>query len=266
MTTGTGGVEYENAVLKQIKKQLKDTKAFSIKEGSSTAAFSAHEPDLQLVAYDKHINIEIKQDNKAQMGGGSYNYDLKSKKFTQSAKTVIDPEINDQIIKILNTKKKDVDRLLSYVKENEMIPLAENVTGLGLVASKKMWEDLTKKGYLIPLNAKIETPIEFLYDHYEHKNCYYIQIGKAGLFYLKKNPLGLPVPQLKMPFTIELRLGRGGSSLNKTLKVETASGNIRAQGRLGGKKISSPYSLDTPGHFTQLFGQLSKNKIVKAGL
>lgn len=255
MTVGSGGVEYENKVLKEIKKQIKGAKGLYIKEGASTAAFSAHEPDLVLINKGKPLNIEIKQDNKAQMGGTSYNYDMKSKIFTLAGKP-IDASLDKQFKEMLKGKVKDLNSLLNYVKKNDHPELAKNVKGLTLSASKKMWERLTSEGYLVPLNAKIETPINFLYDHYAKKNCYYIQIGGSGLYYLKRNPLKLPIPQLKMTFNIEIRLGRGGSRRLSSLKLDVASGNLRVQGRLGGKLQPSPYSLDKPGDFQELFGHL----------
>lgn len=258
MSVGSGGVEYENEVLRTIKPQIKKMKSIKLKEGSSTAAFAATEPDLVLLMDGYQINIEIKQDNKAQMGGGSYNYDIKTKKYSLSAKTVIDPAIDAKLKEVLSDKQKDLDKLLNYVKKNDAKLLTEGVKGLPLKATKTMWEELTREKFLVPLNAKMQVPYAFLHDHYNKKKCYYIQIGGAGLFYLKKNPLNLPIPQLKIAMAIELRLGRAGSKLDKTLGVDVASGNIRAQGRLDSKtKIQSPYSLDKPGDFLKLFGNVS---------
>lgn len=264
MTVGSGGVEYENKVLSTIKPQIKKLDNFSIKEGSSTAAFSANEPDLQLVAFNKTINIEIKQDAKTQMGGGSFNYNMKKKKYSLSAKTQIDEVVEEKILEVLDKKRKDLNILLEYVKDNDINAIAQDVDGLPLRATKKMWEQLTKRRLLVPLNGKVETNIDFLYDHYENKKCFYIQVGGAGFFYLKKNPLKLPIPQLDTSFVIELRLGRAGSKYVSSLKTNVASGNIRAQGRMGGKNIRSPYSLDKPGDFTTLFGNLSKKDIESA--
>lgn len=255
MTVGSGGVEYENKVLKEVKKQIKGSKSLIIKEGASTAAFSAHEPDLVLLNKGKPLNIEIKQDSKAQMGGTSYNYDMKSKNFTLAGKP-IDQSLDKEFKEILKGKTKDLNSLLNYVKKNDHPELSKKVSGLTLSASKGMWERLTSEGYLVPLNAKIETPIQFLHEHYAKKNCYYIQIGGSGLYYLKKNPLKLPIPQLNMTFNIEIRLGRGGSRRLSSLKLDVASGNLRVQGRLGGKLAPSPYSLDRPGDFEKLFGHL----------
>lgn len=262
MSVGSGGVEYENKVLAVVKRDIKKIPKMKLKEGSSTAAFAATEPDLVLLYDGVQINIEIKQDNKAQMGGGSYNYDMKSKSFSLSAKTKIDATIDKKLTEELENRSSDLDKLLKYAKKNDSKKLAENVSGLPLKATKSVWEDMTKEKLLVPLNAKIDVPYKFLHDHYAKKNCYYIQIGGAGLFYLKKNPLNLPIPQLKIPMTIELRMGRAGSKMDKTLGVEVASGNIRAQGRLDSKsKLKSPYSLDKAGDFLKLFGNVTQKDL-----
>jgi hypothetical protein len=264
MTVGTGGVDYENEVLRAIKPQIIKIKGLKLKPGSSTAAFAATEPDLVLIMNQIKINIEIKQDSKAQMGGGSYNYDMKTKKFSLSAKTIIDSTIDTKLKETLGTKTHALDKLLNHVKQNDVKLLAEGVKGLPLTASKDMWEELTSKRFLVPINAKEIVPYKFLHDHYAKKNCYYIQIGGSGFFYLKSNPLNLPIPQLEIPMAIELRLGRAGSKLNKNLGIQVASGNIRAQGRLDNKtKLVSPYSLDKPGHFLKLFGTISINDLKK---
>lgn len=261
MSVGSGGIDYENKVLAKVKPQITKIPNMKLKAGS-TAAFSSSEPDLVILIGDKKLNIEIKEDSKAQMGGGSYNYDKSSGTFSLSTKTKIDPSIDSKLKEELSTKKKDLNKLLDYTKKNDSTVLAENVTGLPLKASKTMWEELTANKFLVPLNAKILVPVFFLYDHYAKKNCYYIQIGGAGLFYLKKNPLNLPIPQLKISMAVELRLGRAGSKLDRKLGVYVASGNMRAQGRLDSKtKITSPYSLDKSGDFTKLFGNLTKKDI-----
>ena len=255
MSVGTGGVEYESKVMSIISQQIQNTN-LKIKE-SGTAAFSAAEPDLALIrkANNARINIEIKQDRDAQMGGGSYNYDMNSGKFYVSAKTEIDPGINDKIIDILDSKKNSLDKLLDHTKEIDPPELSSKITGLPLKATKASWEELTKQKYLVPLNGKVAVTSSFLHQHYHKKNCYYIQIGGAGLYYLYSNPLNLPIPQLRVNMNVELRLGRAGSKMDGKLRQEIATGNIRAQGRLDAKMlVSSPYSLDTPGHFEKLFG------------
>ena len=260
MTVGAGGVEYENEVLRALKPQIKLLPNIEIKQGTSTAAYASMEPDLQLVIFGRSFNIEIKQDDGAQMGGGSFNYDMKTKRFFLSDKTKMDKIVEQKIIEVLNDKRVDLQKALDYAKKNERSLLSKDIKGLPLRASKDVWEQMVKLKFLVPLNGKVATDMDFLYDHYEHKNCFYIQIGGAGLFYLKRNPLNLPIPQLKSKFVVELRLGRAGSSFVAMYKTDVASGNMRAQGRLGGANKSS-YSLDTRNDFTQLFGTLTKKQV-----
>lgn len=255
MSVGAGGVEYENKVLSVITEEIHNTD-LKIKPGG-TAAFSAAEPDLVLIRKSNNaiINIEIKQDREAQMGGGSYNYDMSTGVFQVSSKTEIDPELDKKIVSILGTKKKYLDELLEFSKENNPPELASNIRGLPLKSTKTTWEEMTRKRLLVPLNGKVAVDSSFLHMHYKKKNCYYIQIGGAGLYYLQTNPLNLPVPQLRVSMQVELRLGRGGSKMDGKLREQVATGNIRAQGRLDGKMlVASPWSLDIPGHFEKLFG------------
>ena len=260
MAAGSGGLEYEKQVLRAINSQLGST-PYKIKP--STAGFSAHEVDLILL-YGKHqIAIEIKMSKADQMGGGSYNYNMSTGKFSLSSKTVIDPSINETILEALESKKNDINKALKYAKSESPTTLAQNITGLPLRTTKDVWESMTKNRYLVPLNAKIDVPTSFIYNHYKKKGCYYIQIGGSGLYYLHSNPLKLPIPQLKVTMQIELRLARAGSTMDSKLKVKVASGNIRAQGRLNGKSLTaSPYDLQKPDHFLKVFGNVSESDII----
>lgn len=259
MSVGKEGLEYEQKVLSVVVEQIHNTN-LKLKPATSTAGFSAHEPDLVLIskANNKPINIEIKKDKEAQMGGGSFNYDFNSGKFFPAEGTEIDPEIQSKIIDVLQTKKKSINDLLDYAKNKNPIMLAEKTNGFPLNATKKVWEELTTQRFLVPLNGKVAVDTAFLYKHYRKKNCYYIQIGGSGLYYLDSNPLNLPIPQLRINMNVELRLGRGGSRMNVKLQEQVASGNMRAQGRLNGKMlVASPMSLDIPGHFEKLFGTVN---------
>ena len=260
MATGIGGLEYEEEVLRAIKTNIKDT-PYKIKP--STAGFSAAEVDLILLYKTHQIAVEIKMDKGAQMGGGSYNYDRSTGKFALSAKTKIDSAISAKLLKELDDRKKDLNTLLDFAAKQSPVSLGSNINGLPLKTTKAVWEEMTKKRLLVPLNAKIEVPTSFLYDHYKKKGCFYIQIGGQGLYYLHSNPLNLPVPQLKATMQIELRLARAGSTMDSKLKVPVATGNMRAQGRLNAKSlIKSPYSLDKPADFLTVFGNVSEADII----
>ena len=96
------------------------------------------------------------------------------------------------------------------------------------------------------------------------KNVYYIQIGGAGLFYMGKNPLNLPVPEFNGEIQVEVRIGYAGDSSGSTSKAFTnkaGSKNIiearRAELRCIGRMLTrskSPYSLDNMNDVKKLFG------------
>ena len=263
MTVGSGGVDYEKKVLDSVKSKLKEMPNIKIKAGISTAAFS-HEPDLQLLLFGYPVNIEIKENNKAQMGGGSFDYNQSRQQWYSSRDTHIDPIIEKELKNLLKKKNSDVDKLLNFVRNNEMPILAKDINGFPLKITNDFWNVIKNRGLLIPLNMKVDSPVSFLYDHYDQKKCYYIQMGDgAGFFYLKRNPLNLPIPRLNTRFNIEMRLARSGSKYVSFIKKTIVSSNIRAQGRLSGGS-HSPYSIDKPDHFEQLFGILSKQDVENA--
>jgi len=256
MTVGKGGEEYEKKVMVVLNRNIKKLPKLKIKE--LPAGFASNLPDLVLLYDDTEIRVEIKMDIDAQMGGGSYNYDKKTGKFYASEKTVIDSGIHEMIMKTLKGKKTALDKLLLYAKKNAPKVLSESINGLPLTAPRELWDELRDEAFLRPLNGKIEVGVDFLHDHYAKKKCYYIQIGGYGLFYLKENPLNLPIPQLNTAMNLELRLGAAGSKMNQTLKIKVASGNMRVQGRLKKQGATkSPYSLENGDQFVKLFGSLT---------
>jgi len=80
-------------------------------------------------------------------------------------------------------------------------------------------------------------PSSALHDYYAAKGTYYIQIGGYGLYYLKSNPLRLPVPQFNPGLRIRLRTKRGGSIPLNNYRFTTALQVTTKPGK-------SPYDLD----------------------
>ena len=80
-------------------------------------------------------------------------------------------------------------------------------------------------------------------------------MGGAGLFYLGKNPLNLPVPEFQGEIQVEMRLGYGGSKLSFPTDPPTParSAGLRIQGRMLTKNKSS-YNLDNVEDVQKLFG------------
>lgn len=121
--------------------------------------------------------------------------------------------------------------------------------------SKEGRDILKKKGLLAKINKNVKTSANFIIKHYNKKGVYYINIGGSGLFYMGKNPLKLPVPELKAEIQIEMRLGYGGGKLFFPTDPPTParSAGLRIQGRLLSKG-KSPYSLDKEEDIRKLFG------------
>jgi len=265
MTIGTKGVEYEHKVVTAVNKRIGELKGITLAE--STAGYGSFGADLDFTVFGKQLGVEVKLDRYAQMGGGSFNYDEDTEEFSVSGRTQLDPLLEAQYIKILKTKKTALTRLLNFARNNEISILASKISGLPLNVTETFWANRIRAGgYLVPLNAKVQAPMDFMYDHYEKKGVFYIQIGGAGLYYMKKNPLNLPIPKLVTNLNVELRLGRSGGRDQplkigkKTVNKKVIGANIRVQGRLSGCS-PSPYSLDRPDDFIFLFGQLNKRSV-----
>ena len=133
-----------------------------------------------------------------------------------------------------------------------------NATSFPSSCKKETWNAARSSGLLKPVNTKVRRDTSFLVDHYSKKGVDYIQIGGAGLFYLKDNPAGLPVPQLKGEIDIELRAGRSGSRLNAD-GVSYVGASLRAQGRLKFEG-SSPYTLDSKQSIIKMLEVISEEK------
>ena len=199
---------------------------------TEAAGASASAPDADMKVDGKIFNIEIKMNKNAQMGGTSIRWsDSKIKLVKQ-----VDGEIEDLLIDAINNKKNDIINLLSFISEKQK----EDFNTFPITCEKEIWELAAKKNLLV--NAKIKYDSNFIKEHYAKKNIYYMQIGEAGLFYLKENPANLPIPELNGEIDIEIRTGRSGSKKLKDGR-KVVGGGIRVQGRLKTKN-KSPYTLE----------------------
>ncbi len=262
------GLVYEQVVRKSISDAASNISTLKMRPDTG-GAYDATVVDIYLdVIKDNRfqkVGVEVKLDKKAQLGGTSVNYDMAERKFFLSEKAVkeVDPDTAEMVLDAAKTTQRNLDKFLNFLREQEPVEYHNNITGLPVTAAKEAYEDARKKGLLVPLNKRIFHNISFVHDHYEHKKCYYIQIGGMGLFYLKKNPLKLPIPQLTGSIDIEMRFGRAGSRMNKEYGIPVAGGNYRIQGRLkiagnfiGGK---SPYSLDKKEDVATLFKDIDRD-------
>jgi len=75
-------------------------------------------------------------------------------------------------------------------------------------------------------DAYTSVPISALFDHYAKKNTYYIQVGKAGLYHMKKDIAGLGTPAFDAVLKLRIRIKRrtskrlNGYGFLTALKIE----------------------------------------------
>lgn len=256
-SVGAKGLAYE----KKVYDALKSSGISDLDPGSKPGAGYSNQGagDIEALYNGKAFNIEIKLDKNAQMGGTSIRIDTLNDTYTLVKPDAVE---DDAIPFFMEAAKRQGEALkdwVNFVRLQEPVDFHKDTPytiPFGSVA-KSAWTAAQKAGYL----AKMNTVQSFdsaatIAKAYNRKNVYYIQIGKAGLFYLGSNPLNLDVPEYNGSVNIEFRLGPSGSKNRKyegeDMKVVGAG--YRCQGRLK-TNIKSKYSLDNPEDIKKLFGQ-----------
>lgn len=250
-TVGKGGLDYELKVYSA----MRSANIVGLNPGDKPGAGFSNQGagDIEASYNGKPFNIEIKASSKDQMGGGSFRYDFATKQFTPVSQ--IDPEDLDLMLAAAKEKVVDLDNYIKAARQLDPVEFHKNISGVPIKVSKEGRDILKKKGLLAKINKNVKTSANFIVKHYNKKGVYYINIGGSGLFYMGKNPLKLPVPELKAEIQIEMRLGYGGGKLFFPTDPPTParSAGLRIQGRLLSKG-KSPYSLDKEEDIKKLFG------------
>lgn len=253
-SVGQGGLDYELKVFNAVK--AANIPKLNPGDKPTTAGFSNQGAgDLEASYQGKPFNIEIKASAKDQMGGGSFQYDFATKQFTPVKD--MDPEDLDLLMAAAKEKTTALDNYIKAARKLEPVEYHKNISGVPIKVSKEGRNELKKAGLLKDINKNVKTGVRFITRHYNKKGVYYIQIGGAGLFYMGKNPLKLPIPELKAEIQIEMRLGFGGGKLSFPTDppTEARSAGLRVIGRLL-TKGKSPYSLDNADDIKKLFGEM----------
>ena len=251
-TIGQAGLDYELKVHKAMITANIDGLNAGDKPGAGFSNQGAG--DIEASYNGKPFNVEIKASSKDQMGGGSFRYESSNKQFTPV--TEMDPEDLDLLLAACKEKAPDLDNYIKAARMLEPVEFHKTISGVPIKVAKDGREILKKKGLLAKINKNVKTSAAFITRHYNKKGVYYINIGGAGLFYMGKNPLNLPVPALKAEIQIEMRLGFGGGKLSFPTDPPTParSAGLRVQGRLL-TKGKSKYNLDNHKDVIELFGE-----------
>ena len=251
-TIGQAGLDYELKVHKAMITANIDGLNAGDKPGAGFSNQGAG--DIEASYNGKPFNVEIKASSKDQMGGGSFRYESSNKQFTPV--TEMDPEDLDLLLAACKEKAPDLDNYIKAARKLEPVEFHKTISGVPIKVAKDGRDILKKKGLLAKINKNVKTSAAFITRHYNKKGVYYINIGGAGLFYMGKNPLNLPVPALKAEIQIEMRLGFGGGKLSFPTDPPTParSAGLRVQGRLL-TKGKSKYNLDNHKDVIELFGE-----------
>ncbi len=243
---------YEKSILRAIKSAGAQGNITRVTGDDATL------PDADIKIDDVIYAVEVKLNDRAQMGGGSVGWDT-SGGFFPTGKPHAQEEVKP-IVDILNDDSGDlvaaIEAFIEFLNKKGK-KVAKLVTGFpmhGFLVTA--WDEATAKGLLKPLNRMIENDVSFVFRHYAKKNVSYIQIGGRGLFYLADNPANLPVPQLSGRTILEFRAARSGSHGTPT----GASGQFRVQARLK-PEGHSPYTLDDPESVRQLLAKVEPRKM-----
>ena len=249
---GTGGLEYEDKVRGVVEKALKDKK-LNLKKTHTLkpddgGGFDNSVVDMYMtvvVPPKQEIPIEIKMDKNAQMGGPSVRINKGKDEYSFSkAGDALEQDVQDMIIDAIKSKEGDIRKYITRMKQEEPKDLhaSNGDYEVPFKTTKETWGVLQKEGMLKPINTIVKYNTKFIHYWYAKKKCYYIQIGKSGLFYMKKNPLNLPIPQLSADIEIYIRLTRSGSGGTRAYPTQRSS-QIRCIAKLKAKG-KSKYTLD----------------------
>lgn len=241
-TEGLGGLAYEQNVYAAM--QAAKIKGLDLGDKPTAGFSNVGYGDIEATYNGKPFNIEIKASANDQMGGTSFRYEMAGQKFIPVGQ--IEPDELDMLLQAAQVKAGDIDKFLKAAQKYEN---NTNITGFPVRVDKETREKLKADGLQKAIASNISASSSFIIRHYNKKKVYYIQVGGAGLFYMGKNPLNLPVPELQGDINIELRVGYGGSGGKPTV-----SAGIRLQGRMKTENVSN-FTLDDPGSIQALFMQ-----------
>jgi hypothetical protein len=254
MAANLGGLEYERSVASTVRHAISNfsDQITTPKLDCGSAGFCRFSIDLELIVGKHPFNIEIKQNTKAQMGGTSVRYQNQKAEIVDVDR--IDLVARELIIKSVQSKGPEINDYLEYIGKQKPIAFNRQVIEkrtIPFICTRNAWDAAKSKGLLKKLNAYFDFDnVDAITRGYNKKGVYYIQIGGAGLFYMNKNPLKLPIPEFEGTCQIRARLARG-STLERN-GYEVVYGQYRAIANLL-TKVSSPYSLDNPDQTQKLF-------------
>ena len=261
-SVGQAGLVYELKVFDAMIAYQGNTKIFGLSaKDQPTAGFSAQGfGDIEAKFNRKDFNIEIKLDNKAQLGSGKVYIPLgKDAYASEKLKEKSEPDDLALILAAANDSgfRSDVN---AYLKKLASLRPSKNpIEGVEFTDTElniyKAYNDYTTDnsmngvkagimtGQRIPhiaaavlkkdgLQARVARMVEIdakaISNFYNGKKVFYMQIGGSGLYHLNRDPLKLGTKPFKGNARIELRIKQDGDSGGSTSRNYTKA--MRAAG------------------------------------
>jgi hypothetical protein len=244
------GFAYEDAVIDAL---IKAKTGGNIKKGAGASSGST---DADMNIFGKIFNVEIKLNSGAQMGGSSVRYNKNGEAYCTQT---LEEDTEMLLLEAIKKEKQTINKLLGFLAKQDPRNINKRAIMFPLSCTKNAW-DLAQQTKLL-LNIVVPYNADFIADHYARKGIYYIQIGGAGLFYMKANPATLPIPRLQGSVDILIRSARN-SSRRLSSGIRVVSAGIRVQGRLRTKN-TSPYTIDDPASIQAMLATVKNSKIKK---
>ncbi len=183
-------------------------------------AGASDKTDVDFICNKKNFNIEIKADENADYGQKYLKWNNKNGWSWVKNDSVTDMYNNMKIIE-------------KYI-DNSFIPKKFTIDQPNFELKDKKYDQNKFE------RPEIEIPLKTLFEYYEQKNCYYIQLQNFGFYHLKKdiNSIGTQ----KFDGIIKLRLR--AKTINSTKKIYKKNKNE--------KKIRIDTKISTPWNYSFL--------------
>lgn len=178
------GFDYELEIYKKLKGQNLTPPNFS-------PAGGGHGPDGMFMFHGRPYNFEIKLDQAADYGQVELRYKNGSWDF--------------------GGKNEEAKKLYTSIGVLDFVQNKWGKSGAPrkeTISTKDFTEDDMKYDYANFKDAFMTVPISALFDHYAKKGTYYIQVGKAGFYHMKKDVAGLGTQQFNATLKLRIRIKR----------------------------------------------------------
>ena len=266
------GFAYENVIIERLK-ALK-IKGFNVsgQAGGNKKGIS----DFAATIFDNALNVEVKLavaqygDVGLRFRNGLIDFNENVKKKNYSFKERIRKELFEKADKALKAYRKRAGELGAdlnvYDKTGKLpadiyIQLGEGLDAEGVANLKPKYAAIKEKypdgikgeGLQKAITQIAEFDITPVREIYENKvpPTSYIQLQNSGLFFMGKNPLGLPLPELTGNVDLTLRVNKGKSSVNKDGVMMTTV-NLRVLPSKLRNIPKSDYTLDSASSVSSL--------------